>query len=200
MGSMCVREQREYGVFNPAPALVLEPVTLNIYDIGRSGKGAALNRVLRPLGTGAFHCGVEVYSIEWSYSDTSSGEGEGIFCCHPRCCEGHNYCESVPMGGTATSEGDVLRLVRVLQKNWTVRDYDTLRQNCCHFSNEFCHRLGVGSIPEWVMNLAGAGAVIADATDNCRAACCCAAVTNATRVELVQSHPAFPTKVHDVHS
>merc|ERR1712176_1429191 len=35
--------------------------------------------------------------------------------------------------------------------------YHVLRHNCCHFSNEFSGRLGVGNIPSWVMDLAGKG-------------------------------------------
>jgi len=192
---MCVRESRRRRFeFRPVTEPLSEQVTLNVYDVGRSLKSAALNRVLRPLGTGIFHCGVEVYNLEWSYSDTLSGEGDGIFCSYPRSCEGHNYCESVHMGETTTSEDDVLKLVYAMQMLWTVKDYDTLRKNCCHFCDDFCKRLGVGPIPDWIMSLAGAGAAALNATNNCRSTCCCTLTraSNATRVELVESQPACP--------
>merc|ERR1712224_173767 len=149
-----------------------------------------LNALLKPLGTGAFHCGVEVYGIEWSYSDTTSGQGEGIFTSKPRLCEGHAYCESVQMGGMASTEEEVLRLVLSMQATWTVATYHTLKKNCCHFSDEFCHRLGAGAIPAWVMNLAGAGAAIVDVGDTCRALACCNPALAGAPVELVDSYPS----------
>merc|ERR1740121_1365348 len=73
------------------------------------------------------------------------------------------------MGKAAVSEADVRALLEMLKKEWPVYSYNTLNKNCCHFSNEFCQRLGVGSIPNWVMNLAGAGAALMAAGDT---ACC----------------------------
>lgn len=156
------------------------PVTLHIYDIGTSGVGYGINKLLRPLGTGVFHCGVEVYGCEWSYSDTTTGVGDGVFCSRPRMCEGHTYCESVPMGRTATSEEEVLQLIEMLKADWPVYAYDVLAHNCCHFSDEFCQRLGVGSIPTWVMNLAGAGAAVAAAGDTT----CCRQVASQVALQV----------------
>merc|ERR1740121_1479007 len=73
------------------------------------------------------------------------------------------------MGKAAVSEADVRALLEMLKKEWPVYSYNTLNKNCCHFSNEFCQRLGVGSIPNWVMNLAGTGAALMNAGDT---ACC----------------------------
>jgi hypothetical protein len=78
------------------------------------------------------------------------------------------------MGRTMTSENEVLQLVAMLKKDWPVSSYDLLAHNCCHFSNEFCQRLGVGSIPTWVVNLAGAGACVAAAGDTT----CCRSVAS----------------------
>jgi len=150
------------------------PVTLHIYNVGTLTQTAMVNKLLRKLGTGAFHCGVEVYGTEWSYSDITvapgdTAKGTGIFCCHPRGCDGHSYCESVQMGTTAMTEGDVLRMLTLLKKEWPVYAYSTLRKNCCHFSDELCQRLGVGSIPEWVVSLANSAAAVAAAGDT---VCC----------------------------
>jgi len=156
-------------------------VMLHVYDIGTGGGGRAINQLLRPLGTGIFHCGVEVYGQEWSYSDTTTGDGDGVFCSKPRMCNGHSYSESVSMGRTTTPESEVLQLVGMLKKDWRVSAYDLLAHNCCHFSNEFCQRLGVGSIPAWVVNLAGAGACVAAAGDTT----CCRTVAS----QVVASTP-----------
>mmetsp|Transcript_23668 Transcript_23668/g.51763 ORF Transcript_23668/g.51763 Transcript_23668/m.51763 type:complete len:286 (+) Transcript_23668:300-1157(+) len=150
------------------------PVTLHIYNLGKSSSAHVVNNLLRQLGTGAFHCGVEVFGVEWSFSDIATAPGElargtGIFCCEPRKCEGHSFSESIPMGKTGLSETDLLKLIHSLKHQWPVYSYHTLRRNCCHFSDEFCRRLGVGGIPTWVMNLANAGAALVDVGDN---VCC----------------------------
>jgi len=143
-----------------------------------------VNNVLRSFGTGAFHCGVEVYSSEWSYSDVSVAPGEekcsgtGIFCCRPRVCEGHTYIDSIPMGRTNLSEGDVLGLIMRMRKDWSISDYSTLTKNCCHFCDILCQRLGVGPIPSWITTLAATGATIAHAGDT---VCCQTAGSQAAR-------------------
>lgn len=162
------------------------PVFLHVYDIGTSGAGRAINNLLRPLGTGIFHCGVEVYGCEWSYSDTTTGDGDGVFCSVPRCCSGYSYIESISMGSTATTEVEVLRLVDILKKDWPVNSYDILARNCCHFSDEFCQRLGAGSIPSWVTSLAGAGAAVAAAGDTT----CCRMVATQATLAAPCCHPA----------
>jgi len=165
MGGTCTRDERRAA---PMRSFEPVPVTLHIYNLG--GKTQAVNSILRKLGTGAFHCGVEVYGVEWSFSDVYR-EGEkrqnetGIFCCTPRQCEGHSYCESIPMGVTTLPESAVMNLLFKLKQEWRVDNYNTLRKNCCHFCDSFCQRLGVGSIPHWVKNLASAGAALISAGD-----------------------------------
>jgi len=62
------------------------------------------------------------------------------------------------MGQTWLSEQEVSQLMAELEGEWPGKDYDLLHHNCCHFSSELCRRLGVGPVPQWVTNLAGAGA------------------------------------------
>jgi len=155
-------------------------VVLNIYNLGTSGRGHALNLLLRPLGTGVFHCGVQVYGREWSYADspmTSPRQVTGIFCSIPCHCEGHTFSQSVSMGQTGASEADVLQLLRLLRASWAAEDYHTLTRNCCHFCDEFCQRLGVGTLPAWVISLADTGAAIAAHGDTT----CCREVAGQTR-------------------
>merc|ERR1712217_191353 len=74
---------------------VASPVTLHVYDLGKTAGIQFTNGVLRALGSGGvFHCGVEVHGREWSYEDT------GVFCVEPRRCEVHSYHEAVYMGDT----------------------------------------------------------------------------------------------------
>lgn len=182
-------------------AHVSAPVTLHIYDVGTKTK--VINSLLRPLGAGIFHTGVEIFGREWTFADTESGIGSGVFSSRPRRCDGHTYCESICMGKTATPETEVLELVYLLARIWRAETYSTLRNNCCHFCNELCQRLGVGCIPEWVLNLAGAGAAIAAAHDttccrqvagNCAEQFCCGINgTGATSPTVLQIN-AFDAK------
>lgn len=140
------------------------PVTLHIYDLGRSSTVQVVNGVLRALGAGgAFHCGVEVHRREWSY------EASGIFCCKPKQCEEHNFHESLLMGETSLSESGVLTVVERLEAQlWTGQYYDTLKHNCCHFCDKLCKGLGVGRIPDSVQDLARKAGAVCDVMDSLR--------------------------------
>jgi len=176
-----------------AVRLISEPVLLHLYDLGTDGSGQALNTVLRPLEFGAFHCGVEIYSLEWSYSFAVCGDevvqGTGLFCCRPRECSGHTYIQTVPMGCTRTTEDNVLRLIRSLEEDWTVDGYDILAKNCCHFANELCIRLGVGPLPEWVTNLPRISRDLAERKTAAAGALCCRAEGKSTCAPATGSGP-----------
>mmetsp|Transcript_96666 Transcript_96666/g.207443 ORF Transcript_96666/g.207443 Transcript_96666/m.207443 type:complete len:216 (+) Transcript_96666:96-743(+) len=182
MGSVCLRPEETPRRSSDGGPQMPEPVVLHVYDIGTSGIGRALNQVLRPLGTGVFHCGVEVYGLEWSYSDiichSPIRSTTGVFSCRPRICDGHSYIESVFMGKTPESESRVLRIFDELKKEWPVAAYDLLKFNCCHFCDEVCRRLHVGAIPEWVTSMASAGASIADKGNQVNTNMCCREVTD----------------------
>mmetsp|Transcript_77345 Transcript_77345/g.230406 ORF Transcript_77345/g.230406 Transcript_77345/m.230406 type:complete len:216 (-) Transcript_77345:56-703(-) len=140
------------------------PVWLHAYDLGTSCTGRFLNGVLRPLGTGAFHCGVEVYDVEWSYC-----EG-GVFMCKPRRCPGHTFNSTVLMGTTLQPRHVVAWIIDACRTVWMADGYNVLNHNCCHFCEDLCHRLGVGTVPSWVMNLASVGNMLENAM--CESECC----------------------------
>jgi len=134
-------------------------VALHIYDVWGYSAVKHLNTVVSLLGTGAFHSAVEVFGVEYSYGYKDDPPGaSGIFTCEPCKCQAHSYREQVVMGRTEMSELEVESVLEELREEWVGQDYDLLRRNCCHFSDEFCRRLGVGAIPAWVNNLAAAGA------------------------------------------
>merc|ERR1712039_284638 len=101
---------------------------------------------------GLFHSGVEVYKKEWSYGQVPWGTG--VECCAPRQNDQHTFRESLYLGDCQMKEMDVLQIVDELMCEWLGTDYDLLQQNCNHFANEFCSRLGVGEIPSWVNQFA----------------------------------------------
>jgi len=120
-----------------------EPVYLHLYHLGTHGHGSLLNRLLNNMGAGVYHCGVEVFGKEWSFADTVTGEGQGVFECVPRRCKGHTYDETVLMGHTLFSEKYVLGIIELLRLEWQPADYHLLEQNCCHFTDSLARRLGV---------------------------------------------------------
>jgi len=134
-----------------------EPVVLHIYDVTMENNLQWVNGILRNVGTGAFHAGVEVFGLEWSYGYNENG-ATGIHSCVPRSNKLHKYRENVLMGVTPMSEPEVRFMLYMLAKEWRGAEYDFLTRNCCHFSNELCIRLAVGPVPQWVLRLASTGA------------------------------------------
>jgi len=138
-------------------------VSLNVYDL--VGSLEKTNKVLKYVGTGIFHAGVEVYGAEYSFGgfEDPQDEGSGVFeNDQPREHPVHAYKQSVSMGETQLTEDEVLDLLDKLADEWLGQEYDILNHNCTDFSNEFCKRLGVGTIPGWVKSAAGLGANVRD--------------------------------------
>lgn len=136
-------------------------ITVNVYNLGSSASVHALNSILRSLGSGLFHCGVEVYGQEWSYGACYWPPGaSGVFCRKPKRCEGHVFSEAVSLGSTTASRLGVAALLEKLKKDWLGRDYDILEHNCVHFSEELCRCLGANNLPDWIKHLANAGAAV----------------------------------------
>jgi len=137
-------------------------VLLNVYSIGSWQALRLTNGLLRRCGTGAFHCGVEVYGAEWSYSFVQANRGapvlaSGVFVCRPRRCENHSYYDTVQMGVTPFCQAEVMSVLSSLRDKWPGYNYNTLTRNCCHFCSELCWRLCVGEVPSWVKSLAELG-------------------------------------------
>mmetsp|Transcript_27727 Transcript_27727/g.74069 ORF Transcript_27727/g.74069 Transcript_27727/m.74069 type:complete len:195 (+) Transcript_27727:99-683(+) len=141
------------------------PVLLNIYDIEVSCEVFVLNQALRQLGSGAFHCGVEVINREWSFQGTKP-RITGVFCSPPKKCDGYRFVESIPMGMSRFSEQEIIQLIKTLEAEWPGRSYSPTHRNCTYFSQKFCECLGVCChMPSWVMQLAGAGKEVLDTKD-----------------------------------
>jgi len=87
--------------------------------------------------------------LEWSYGFTESPD-DGIYSCAPKTNCSHQYRESIPLGVTFFSIRQVEHLLQQMRKQWQGKAYNLLWKNCCHFSDNLCQRLGVGSVPDWV--------------------------------------------------
>ncbi|CAE8735248.1 unnamed protein product [Polarella glacialis] len=135
------------------PPAAPQPVTLHIYDVG----------------SGAFHTGVEIYGLEWSFNNlphhlTPHGDPlTGIFCSRPKTVTVHNYAESVEVGKTRKTQEEFALLLTKMEASWRADTFNVLKKNCCHFCDDLCRELGVGGIPDRVLNLASLGGGISDA-------------------------------------
>lgn len=135
------------------------PVTLHVYSLGKSNQMMVVNAMLMTLGSGAFHCGVEVHGREWSFRGTDDCK-TGIFSCAPQRCSDHTWHTSVPMGSVRLSVDEVESLIRGMVPQWPGARYNVFKRNCCHFCDALCVSLGLGHIPDWTTHLAGAGAAV----------------------------------------
>lgn len=134
------------------------PVFLHIYDVSHQGAVQWLNDILShwlspvKLG-GAFHTGVEVNGLEWSFG-YSIRERTGVTCVLPRSDKQHHFRQTVYVGDTRCSEEAIASTVSSLVEEYPGPTYHLLKNNCCHFAEDFCSRLGVGPIPGWVHRFA----------------------------------------------
>lgn len=145
-------------------------VTLHVYDLSNRRAIRGVNKVLRGLGAGIYHVGIEVHGFELSFSagfelqdgdNPADMEPSGIFLCEPRTCDGHRYRESVVLGMTEMVLSDVATLLERLRHEWLAEEYDFTRRNCVSFCRALSEELGVGVLPPWVGKLAkGAAAFI----------------------------------------
>jgi len=133
-------------------------VIVHINSIPSASEVRSMGQVYRKVGTGAFNVGVEVYGPEYNYGVASSGSG--IFRSRPTASEDCQYRESIFMGNTELTAHEVRVIVDKMGKSWTGGHYDLLQNNCSNFADALCVKLGVGNVPSWVLNLAGAGATV----------------------------------------
>lgn len=135
------------------------PVFLHIYDITQEKGIQKLNNILANKNSwlkfgGAFHAGVEVNGLEWSFQFTHGPTLPGVTCVAPRSHTIHNYRETIPLKNTKLDPEDIAEIIMQLADEFPGSDYDLCQRNCCTFAEEFCQRLGVGGIPPWVHRLA----------------------------------------------
>jgi hypothetical protein len=142
------------------------PVLIHIYDVSKEGRIRKVNNIIAsrfsPLKFGGiFHVGVEVNGVEWYFGAGVSG-ASGVGHVKPKKHPHHNFRQTLRLRYTKLSSEDIADVVSQLKKEYITDDYDILRQNCCHFADDFCQRLGAGRLPGWIYRLARLGAQIDD--------------------------------------
>ncbi|CBZ51728.1 hypothetical protein NCLIV_015220 [Neospora caninum Liverpool] len=126
-------------------------VHLHVYDLDPT-ISKYMNKVMRPLGAGAFHAGVEVYGIEYCYGQTHD-KSPGITVNRPRRHPAHIYRETIYMGETALAHEEFVALIEALKDEWPGEKYNILTRNCLNFADQLCLLLGVGCLPPWLLRL-----------------------------------------------
>lgn len=145
----------------PITAQTGRPVRLSIYDVSQSESVQKLNSIFAhrnaPLKLlGVFHAGVEVDGLEWSFGFAC--KQTGVVCSKPREHRQHHYRQTIELRATQIDPDKIASIISELIEEYPGEGYDLLRRNCCHFADDFCQRLGVGSIPGWIYRLARIGA------------------------------------------
>jgi hypothetical protein len=138
-----------------------EEVVLHIYHVWGSDSAMPLNTLLAAFGSGAFHCGMEVAGIEWSFGPLAQEGDSGVCARVPVLNKDYRHYMSVTLGCTGLAQDEVFACLRKLEEEWLAGTYDLLRRNCCHFASAVAAELGVSPPPAWVGFLPAAGAVIA---------------------------------------
>ncbi|CAJ1367905.1 unnamed protein product [Effrenium voratum] len=109
--------------------------------------------LLRRLGMGAFHAGVEVLGDEWYFRWDETAES-GVVWMTPRAHQVHIYSESVCLGDSALSEGQIRSVLGEMVDQWPANSYHPVRRNCIHFAQAFVKGLQCPEpFPDWVTGL-----------------------------------------------
>ena len=124
-------------------------VFLNLYDLHNC------NGIMRAVGLGVYHSGVEVHDNEWTFAG-----GGGVFPHEPKRPPGDGGAfvvlhSTIEIGITTASAADVERITRKLESRFFGPEtYNILHHNCNHFSNALCTELTGRGIPGRVNRLA----------------------------------------------
>lgn len=143
----------------------------------------AVNSGLHSMGTGAYHVGIEVNGVEYSFGACDIPGHTGVFSCIPKRSPGYQFRTTVDFGERslvtrktqlkrAGSENqlseecqiDGRELIKQMATEYMGTDYDLLRKNCVTFASDAAIRLGIEEqeIPSWFRNLCESGALTQD--------------------------------------
>merc|ERR1712070_711403 len=89
-------------------------VWLHIYDLGHLSKWILNGWGSKENGLGAFHCGVEVLGVEWSFQamiDCETDEMTGVMCHTPKSHPRHVYRESIWLGGSPLCANEICNVL-----------------------------------------------------------------------------------------
>lgn len=128
-----------------------ESVYVNVYDM------YTMNSYTSAIGIGIYHCGVEVYGVEYGYGGHPF-PFSGIFEMIPKDSEElgetFRFKESIEIGQTDFTKVEIEQIVILLGREYRGIDYHLMNRNCNSFSSQFCKTICGEDIPSWVNRLA----------------------------------------------
>lgn len=128
-----------------------ERVYVNIYDM------YTMNNYISVIGIGIYHCGVEVYGVEYGYGGHPfpfSGVFEMIPKDTEELGETFRFKESIEIGKTDFTKSEIEQIVGLMGREFRGIDYHLINKNCNSFSSKFCKTICGEDIPPWVNRLA----------------------------------------------
>ncbi|KAK3256996.1 hypothetical protein CYMTET_33900 [Cymbomonas tetramitiformis] len=141
---------------------------------------------------GLFHAAIEVYGSEYSFGYVAVGTG--VFMNEPTKCAMHEYRQAVTLGETKLSKVQVDELLQQLVGEYSGTSYDLLTRNCCSFSDDLAHRLGIETgIPSWINRFANIGAAAVSTT-------AAAVDTAVAKAQAIDDHYGISQKAQEVAS
>ncbi|CAM9205349.1 unnamed protein product [Ectocarpus sp. 8 AP-2014] len=134
----------------------VRPVQLNVYDLHES------NSWLQHIGLGAYHSGLEIGGVEYTFSEAGVGQhpprqiaGDGVSF---KTTEAGGLLLFCVLGDFIGTIPDVRRILNGLKaEGFAEGEYDVVRNNCNHFCDEFAFALTGRRIPPWVNRAATIG-------------------------------------------
>mmetsp|Transcript_86421 Transcript_86421/g.201025 ORF Transcript_86421/g.201025 Transcript_86421/m.201025 type:complete len:360 (-) Transcript_86421:134-1213(-) len=146
-----IRKHRSNGGF---------PVWLHVYDLGQVSRLVLNSWAAQGSGPGgAFHCGLEVIGVEFSFQAVASSEQDdavsGVTWHTPKSHPRHVYRESVWLGISPLSMADIARVLEQMERLWLARDYHCLWNNCTDFAEQLAVELRAPcTFPKWAHGVA----------------------------------------------
>ena len=102
---------------------------------------------------GAYHSGVVVNGLEWSF-DGGDDVRTGVYSCAPEFNSQYTFKQRVIMGTTTKSADEIDSLLHRMMGEWPMAGYNLLERNCTHFSSALSVALVGKPSPPFVNALA----------------------------------------------
>jgi len=133
---------------------VKQKVILNVYDLNPQ-----YNSITHAVGFGTYHCGIEFYGQEFSFSE------KGMDTMQPRSADNGSTCifrESIVLGETDFTLSDCTGKIKTKLKElgFLGRNYNVTQKNCNHFCEAMAKLLLKSEkdvLPKWVNRAASWG-------------------------------------------